>query len=88
MMNNKRKYALNFTTTITTATTSRGDLPNSRSNPGLPQCRQILYQLSHKGSQDTSVGSLTLLQQIFLTQESNWDLLHCRWILYQLRNTY
>ena len=22
---------------------------------------------------------------IFPTQESNWDLLHCRWILYQLR---
>jgi len=21
---------------------------------------------------------------IFLTQESNWGLLHCRWILYQL----
>ena len=29
-------------------------------------------------------GSLSLLQQIFLTQESNWGLLHCRWILYQL----
>ena len=30
------------------------------------------------------VGSLSLLQGIFLTQESNWGLLHCRWILYQL----
>ena len=30
------------------------------------------------------MGSLSLLQQIFPTQESNWDLLHCRWILYQL----
>ena len=30
------------------------------------------------------MGSLSLLQQIFLTQESNWGLLHCRWILYQL----
>ena len=30
------------------------------------------------------VGSLTLFQEIFLTQESNWDLLHCRRILYQL----
>ena len=29
-------------------------------------------------------GSLSLLQQIFLTQESNWGLLHCRQILYQL----
>ena len=30
------------------------------------------------------VGSLSLLQQIFPTQESNWGFLHCRWILYQL----
>ena len=28
--------------------------------------------------------SLSLLQGIFPTQEPNWDLLHCRWILYQL----
>ena len=33
---------------------------------------------------NTGVGSLSLLQWIFLTQESNWGLLHCRWILYQL----
>ena len=33
---------------------------------------------------NTGVGSLSLLQQIFLTQESNQDLLHCKWILYQL----
>ena len=30
------------------------------------------------------VGSLSLLQQIFSTQESNQGLLHCRQILYQL----
>ena len=29
------------------------------------------------------MGSLSLLQGIFLTQESNWGLLHCRRILYQ-----
>ena len=29
---------------------------------------------------NTGVGSLFYLQQIFLTQESNWGLLHCRWI--------
>ena len=34
--------------------------------------------------QNTGVGSLFLLQQIFPTQESNWGLLHCRQILYQL----
>ena len=35
-------------------------------------------------AQDTGVGSLSLLQQIFQTQELNWGLLHCRRILYQL----
>ena len=30
------------------------------------------------------LGSLSLLQGIFLTQESNQGLLLCRWILYQL----
>ena len=34
--------------------------------------------------QNTGVGSLALLQWIFLTQESNQGLLHCRQILYQL----
>ena len=33
---------------------------------------------------NTGVGSLSLLQGIFLTQELNWGLLHCRQILYQL----
>ena len=35
-------------------------------------------------TKNTGVGSLSLLQRIFLTQELNWGLLHCRWILYQL----
>ena len=29
----------------------QGIFPTQRSNPGLPHCRQILYQLSHKGRQ-------------------------------------
>ena len=29
---------------------SPGDLPNQGSNPGVPRCRRILYQLSHQGS--------------------------------------
>ena len=33
---------------------------------------------------NTGMGSLSLLQGNFLTQESNWGLLHCRKILYQL----
>ena len=35
-------------------------------------------------SKNTKVSSLSLLQGIFLTQESNQGLLHYRWILYQL----
>ena len=34
--------------------------------------------------QNTGVGSLSFLQGLFPTQGSNRDLLHCRWILYQL----
>ena len=33
---------------------------------------------------NTGVDSLSLLHWLFPTQESNWGLLHCRWILYQL----
>ena len=31
----------------------QGIFPTQGSNPGLPHCRQILYQLSHKGSPKT-----------------------------------
>ena len=100
----------------------RGIFPTQGLNPGLLHCRQILYQLSHMGSQgilkwvaypfssgssqprnrtrvsciaggffaswatgkakNIEVGSLSLLQQIFPTQESNQGLLHCRLILH------
>ena len=43
-----------------------------------------LYSPWNSPGQNTGLGSLSLLQQIFQTQESNWGLLHCRWILYQL----
>jgi len=33
---------------------------------------------------NTGVGSLSLLQEICLTQKLNWGLLYCRQILYQL----
>ena len=33
---------------------------------------------------NTGEGSLSLLQGVFLTQESNWGLMYCRQILYQL----
>ena len=61
-----------------------GIFSTQRSNPGLPHCGQILYQLSHKGSPRILEGSLSLRQQIFPTQELNWGLLYCRQILYQL----
>ena len=43
-----------------------------------------LYSPWNSPGQNTGVGSLSLLQQIFPTQELNWGLLHCRQILYQL----
>ena len=33
---------------------------------------------------NTGVGGLSLLQGIFLTQESDWDCLHFSWILYHM----
>jgi len=33
----------------------QGIFPTQESNPGLPHCRQILYQLSHKGSLNLKV---------------------------------
>ena len=44
---------------------------------------QIFSELPGK-PKNTGVGNLSLLQEIFLTWESNWGLLHSRQILYQL----
>ena len=43
-----------------------------------------IYSPWNSPGQNTGVGSHSLLQWIFLTQESNRGLLHCRGILYQL----
>ena len=43
-----------------------------------------LYSPWNSPGQNSGMGSLSLLQQIFPTQESNWGLLHGRRILYQL----
>ena len=40
-----------------------------------------LYNPWNSPGQNTGVGSLSLLQGIFLTQGSDPGLLHCRWIL-------
>ena len=61
----------------------QGIFPTQRSNPRLPYCRWILYQLSLQRS-PRILGSLSLLQQIFPTQGLNPHLLHHRQILYQL----
>ena len=42
-----------------------------------------LYSPWNSLGQNTGVGSLSFLQQIFQTQELNQGLLHCRWVLYQ-----
>ena len=43
-----------------------------------------LYSPQNSPGQNTGEGSLSLLKGIFSTQGSNWDLLHCRQILYHL----
>ena len=43
-----------------------------------------LYSPWSSPGRNTGVGSLSLLQGIFPTRESNWCHLHCRRILYQL----
>ena len=43
-----------------------------------------LYSPWNSPGQNTGVGRLTLLQRIYSTKESNWDLLYCRWVFYQL----
>ena len=65
---------------------SPGDLPNPGMEPRL-QVDSLPVQPQGKPKY-TGVGSLSLLQGTFPTQESNWGLLHCRWILYQLSYVY
>ena len=62
-----------------------GDLSNPGIEPRYPTL-QVDSLLTHQGSprKNIGVGSLSLLQGIFLTKESNWCLPHYRRILYQL----
>ena len=63
---------------------SPGDLPNPGIKPRPPALQVDSLPADPPGKpKNTCVGSLSLLQ-IFLTQELNQDLLHCRQILYQL----
>ena len=64
---------------------SPGDLPNPGIEARSPTLQADSLPAEPQGKpKNTGVGSLILLQWIFLTQESNWGLLHCRRILYQL----
>ena len=61
------------------------DLPNPGIKPRFPPLQvDFLPAEPQRKPKNTGVGSLSLLQWIFLTQESNWGLLYCRQNLYQL----
>ena len=62
-----------------------GDLPNPVIEPRslTLQADSLLTEQPGK-PKNTGMGNLSLLQGIFPTQESNWGLLHCKQILYQL----
>ena len=67
------------------ASPSPGDLPNPGIEPRSTKLLADSLPAEPPGkSKNTRVGSLSLLQWIFPTQELNWGLLHCRQILYQL----
>ena len=64
---------------------SPGNLPNPRIEPRSPALQKDSLLAEPPGKpKNTGVGSLALIQQIFLTQKFNQGLLHCRQILYQL----
>ena len=60
-----------------------GDVPNPGTEPGSPGLQVDPLPSEPPGKlMNTGMGSLSLLQEIFPTQESNWGLLHCRWTFY------
>ena len=62
-----------------------GDLPNPGIEPRSPRLQADSSPAEPPGKpQNTGVGNLSILQQVFPTQELNRDLQHCRWILHQL----
>ena len=64
---------------------SPGDLSNPGIKPRSPtlQVDSLQFETPEK-PKNAGVGSLSLLQKVFPTQELYWGLLHCRQILYQL----
>ena len=64
----------------------QGIFPSAGIEPRSPSLRaDSLPSEPTRKPKNIRVGSPSCLQGIFLTLESNWDLLHCRKILYQLR---
>ena len=62
-----------------------GDLPNPGIEPRFPTLQADSLPFEPPGKpKNTGVDSLSPHQGNFLTQESNWGLLHSRRILYQL----
>ena len=61
---------------------TRSDMPDSL-RPHGPKPARLLCPWNSPGN-NTRVGRHSLLQGIFPTHESNWGLLNCRRILYQL----
>ena len=64
---------------------SPGDLPNPGVEPRSSTLQMDSLPVEPQGKpKNIGVGSLSLLQWIIPTQESNQGLLHCRWVFYQL----
>ena len=64
---------------------SPGYLPNLGIEPWSSTLQADSLPAEPQGKpKNTGMGSLSLVQGIFLTQGSHPGLLHCRWILYQL----
>ena len=52
----------------------QGIFPTKGSNPGLPHCRWILYQLSHKASVPEMTGALKTLENQRVTVLGSFNL--------------
>ena len=62
------------------------DLPNPEIKRRSPTWQADSLPAEPPGKpKNSGVDSLSLLHWVFLIQELNWGLLHCRWILCQLR---
>ena len=61
----------------------QGIFPTQGSNPGLPRCRQILYQLSYQGSPYFEKGTCQFLKCLVeFTYEASWFWTFVYWELF------